>query len=150
MVPYDPSYLKPLAALLADWDTSGDFDPAVVAASIVSVTEQSPSRLLLAVDDQGVLVGYAQAGPLFLVGFAPAVELKQLLIKKTHRGQGIGSLLLQAVETWARDQGYAAVKLHSRIHRADAHRFYLNHGYTEVKRSVYFEKLMAPLLDKNN
>ena len=37
-------------------------------------------------------------------------------------------------------QGIAIVRVTSRSTRADAHRFYLRDGYTEIKMSKVFEK----------
>jgi len=43
-------------------------------------------------------------------------------------------------EEWARERGVRKMKLSSRATRPDAHRLYLNLGYTIVKTSHFFEK----------
>jgi len=47
-----------------------------------------------------------------------------------HRGKGYGSMLLNYVFDIAREKGYKTVTLDSGYQRFDAHRLYLNEGFT--------------------
>ena len=53
-----------------------------------------------------------------------------------HRASG----LLAAAEAWAREHGFASMRVRSNILRERAHRFYLREGYIEKKRQAVFLK----------
>lgn len=63
-----------------------------------------------------------------------------LVVADGTRNRGIGRLLCQAAEEWARGRGVGKMRVTSRSTRADAHRFYLRDGYAAVKTSMVFEK----------
>jgi GNAT superfamily N-acetyltransferase len=65
-----------------------------------------------------------------------------LVVKEGLRGKQIGKRLCEQAEAWSREQGLAMVRVTSRSTRADAHRFYLRNGYTELKTSCVFEKVL--------
>jgi GNAT superfamily N-acetyltransferase len=65
-----------------------------------------------------------------------------LVVKENLRGRRIGRRLCEAAEEWARAQGVTTVRVTSRSTREDAHRFYLRDGYTDVKSSRVFEKIL--------
>jgi GNAT superfamily N-acetyltransferase len=73
-------------------------------------------------------------------------RLLVLVVAEGHRGQGIGAHLLEAVETWAADRGACLVLLTSATRRAEAHRFYMRHGYaqTGVRLVKRFDRPTAP------
>jgi GNAT superfamily N-acetyltransferase len=68
---------------------------------------------------------------------APYVRLTALVVGPEHRGQGTGAALVRAAEDWARTQGAASLHLTTRLHRADAHRFYLGIGFEETGKRFY-------------
>lgn len=63
-------------------------------------------------------------------------EIGGLVVDEGHRGRGIGKLLMQRAEEWARGQGCWAVYLRSNIIRKGAHAFYERVGYSVVKTSL--------------
>lgn len=71
---------------------------------------------------------------------APFALIGGLVVADGVRGQGIGRLLCQAAEDWARGRGLEKLRVTSRSTRTDAHRFYLRDGYETVKTSMVFEK----------
>jgi len=77
---------------------------------------------------------HLQSPPFALIG--------GLVVKDRYRGLRIGRRLCEAAETWAREQRVGVVRVTSRSTRADAHRFYLRDGYSEVKTSQVFEKAL--------
>lgn len=66
-----------------------------------------------------------------------------LVVDRSHRRQGVGRLLLQAAEAWARHEGCPIVRLSSSSSRTDAHRFYERLGYTNLKTQYAFVKPVA-------
>ncbi|MEZ5521303.1 MAG: GNAT family N-acetyltransferase [Dokdonella sp.] len=71
---------------------------------------------------------------------APRAEVAGLVVDRTMRGMGIGSLLLQAAVNWARIQGYAEIRVHSNTVRERAHQFYEREGFARIKTQVLFGK----------
>lgn len=58
-----------------------------------------------------------------LVGFAVATE---------HRGIGVGKLLLEASDAWAREHGCSRLWVRSAVDRDEAHDFYRANGFDDV------------------
>ncbi len=96
--------------------------------------------VLVAVDARDVACGFAHAEPRHLLIADPFIELAALVVDETARGSGAGARLLGAVEAWAREHGFASVRVRSNVLRERAHGFYLREGYIEKKRQVVFLK----------
>lgn len=71
---------------------------------------------------------------------APFALIGGLVVRDGLRSLGIGRLLCQAAEQWARQRGLGKIRVTSRSTREDAHRFYLRDGYQMAKKSMVFEK----------
>ncbi|WP_348264460.1 GNAT family N-acetyltransferase [Telmatobacter sp. DSM 110680] len=71
---------------------------------------------------------------------APCALIGGLVVKDGFRNQRIGLRLCECAELWSWEAGVAAVRVTSRSTRLDAHRFYLNNGYSLTKISHIFEK----------
>ena len=100
--------------------------------------------VLVAVDPQGAICGFAHAEPRCLLIAEPFVELAALVVSENARGSGAGATLLAAVEAWTREHGIASVRVRSNVLRERAHRFYLREGYAEKKRqAVFLKRLQA-------
>jgi len=63
-------------------------------------------------------------------------NLDEIVVDKVHRGHGLGSRLLQAVITFAKERGCARLELESAFHRVETHAFYERRGF--VRRAYYF------------
>jgi GNAT superfamily N-acetyltransferase len=66
--------------------------------------------------------------------------LRGLIVDERHRSKGIGRLLIQAAEDWARARGCEVVIVRTRITRERAHRFYRREGFELMKTSHVFGK----------
>ena len=71
-----------------------------------------------------------------------------LVVSDRVRSRGIGRLLCDCAEEWAREQGLETLRVTSRSTREGAHRFYLRDGYREVKTSLVFEKKLGPKTER--
>ncbi len=67
-------------------------------------------------------------------------EIGGLVVDTQARRQGIGRALMAQAEVWAKEHGFAEVRLRSGLHRADAHEFYQSVGYELAKTSHMFRK----------
>jgi ribosomal protein S18 acetylase RimI-like enzyme len=91
-----------------------------------------PGALWLA-EVEGEVVGCVVLRPLPEV--APdACEVKRLYVHPTHRRAGIADALMEALESFAREAGYAAVYLDTKDDLATAIRFYERRGYERIAR----------------
>ncbi len=74
----------------------------------------------------------------------PLINVHDLAVLPTHRSQGIGSRLLEAVCDRARESGCCKVTLEVRESNAAAQRLYGRHGFGEPsgKATLFFEKPM--------
>lgn len=79
-----------------------------------------------------------------------AAEIKRMYVPPIHRGKGIASLVLKALETWAKELGYQKCILETGIRQVEAVNLYKknnfviikNYGqYIDVENSICFEKI---------
>jgi GNAT superfamily N-acetyltransferase len=88
----------------------------------------------------GNVVGWIDLAVTYHLAADPRVEIQGLVVSAEVRSRGIGRLLVERAEEWARSRGLTAMLVRSRITREDAHRFYLREGYERVKTSAVFTK----------
>lgn len=69
-------------------------------------------------------------------------ELGGVVVLAGQRGRGVGRLLMERAEVWARARGCEAVYVRSNVARERAHRFYEGIGYEQIKTSRVFLKRM--------
>jgi GNAT superfamily N-acetyltransferase len=115
--------------------------------SDTSVVAERLSRILLRPDQQffvaefdGRLVGWLHAVVSEYVELETFVVISGLVVDKSHRRQGIGTLLMKHAEDWARSQGCSVVRLWSSAGRTVAHDFYQRLGYMKIKTQYSFMK----------
>lgn len=70
-------------------------------------------------------------------------EISGLIVDEKARSAGIGKVLLDMAEAWARGVGCGAIAVHSNINRQRAHGFYRRHGYAWVKTQEFLRKNLA-------
>ncbi len=69
-------------------------------------------------------------------------DIEGLVVEDEYRGNGIGRLLVDAAETWARRRNCASMRLVSNVVRERAHEFYKRLGYSVLKTQHAFKKLL--------
>jgi GNAT superfamily N-acetyltransferase len=108
---------------------------------------------LLAKDDQQFLVAELDGD---VVGWVHVVVTEYieadafaviggLVVERSHRKHGIGRALMTRAEGWATQKGCSFVRLSSTVTRTEAHRFYENLGYTNIKTQYSFAKPIGPV-----
>ncbi|MBO0777194.1 MAG: ribosomal protein S18-alanine N-acetyltransferase [Actinobacteria bacterium] len=93
-----------------------------------------PGRTYLVAEDAGEVAGY---GGLFVTG--GQAEVLTLAVARQRWGQGVGSLLLDALLAAARQHGCSEVFLEVRADNDRAQRLYLHRGFTRIglRRGYY-------------
>jgi ribosomal-protein-alanine N-acetyltransferase len=133
MVPAD---LVDVIALEHEVFPDDPWSPEMFADEVVQPPE---SRLyLIAEADAGgsALAGYA--GLMFVPGGTQA-DVLTIAVRQAYWGQGIGSALLDALVTAARDRGCAEVFLEVRADNSRAHGLYRRRGFADIgiRRGYY-------------
>lgn len=107
-----------------------------------SLSQKENYRTLVAVSDH-LVVGLLGMGiNLFWEQDGSYVRVQVLVTSQSHRGQGIGNLLMQNCEAWAEEVKASAICLTcgNRAEREAAHLFYQQMGFVH-KSSGYVKKL---------
>lgn len=60
------------------------------------------------------------------------VEIKRMFVQKNQRGRGFSKQLLNALEKWAVEKGYAKAVLETSVHFKPACRLYQTNGYEKI------------------
>jgi GNAT superfamily N-acetyltransferase len=97
-------------------------------------------RIFVATDAAGAVVGWVHVNFGRWLVVNPRGEVMGLVVSSAMRGQGIGRQLMNAAETWTREQGGTVLTLRSNIVRKEAHAFYERLGYKVTKTSLNFSK----------
>ncbi len=60
------------------------------------------------------------------------VEIKRMYVQPQHRGKGIAAQILQALEQWAKEEGFTACVLETGLNQPEAIRLYEKTGYVRT------------------
>jgi len=88
----------------------------------------------------GDVIGWIIVSEMCSLELDPHAEVKGLVVASEARSRGVGVLLMEAGEAWARARGLREMVLRSNVIRDRAHAFYRRIGYEEQKRQVKFRK----------
>jgi N-acetylglutamate synthase-like GNAT family acetyltransferase len=107
-----------------------------------SLEREKNYRTLVAVSDQLVVGVLGMSTNLFWEQDGSYVRVQVLIASESHRGQGIGKLLIQNCEAWAKEMNASAIYLNcgNRAERERAHFFYQQIGFVH-KSSGYVKTL---------
>jgi predicted N-acetyltransferase YhbS len=97
---------------------------------------------LFAAEIDGEVVGWIHVYVRPLLTSPLNIEIGGLIVDERCRSQGVGAELVRSAEKWAVSHGAEAVFVRSRIIRERAHQFYERCGYTNIKTSCTFHKLL--------
>ncbi|KPJ60155.1 MAG: hypothetical protein AMJ46_07435 [Latescibacteria bacterium DG_63] len=96
----------------------------------------------VAESSHGEIVGFVHAYLRLLIESGLRAEVGGLIVDEEYRRTGIGRLLMETAEQWARDRGCWAVHLRSNVVREGARVFYEKIGYTVIKKQQVFQKVL--------
>ena len=121
------------AAALADLSTQLGYpsDAETMRERLMQVRDAGAGEVFVAVDAASAVLGWTHVVPRLHIEEVPFAELAGLVVGDSARSRGIGALLLRAAEDWARNRGFARLRVRSNVVRERAHRFYLREGYIE-------------------
>lgn len=140
---YNDLYLHDLQHLMQYWDDGVEINRDLLKEEINQFTQENEGVILLALDENNRPIGYASFLLIVEPLFGYRCELQQLLTHPKHRHQGVATALMRAVEERATIRECRSIWLSSRLHLDGAHEFYQSQGFSEQKRSVFFEKIIS-------
>jgi GNAT superfamily N-acetyltransferase len=107
---------------------------------LIPYQNKTHGEVLVAVLDSTV-VGWISLNVVRYFYVQPFIEVSGFVVEEKFRNKGIGKKLLEAAESWVKEQGYGLIRIRTNVLRTEAHRFYENNGYKKVKeQKVYFKE----------
>jgi GNAT superfamily N-acetyltransferase len=131
----DAERLAELSAQLGYPSTPGE-----VKSRFQQIRGDDDHSVCVAELEDGRVVGWIHVCVSYLIESNPRAEIGGLVVDEARRGSGVGKLLMQHAEDWARSKRLDAVYLRSNVIRKDAHRFYERLGYKNTKTQHAFLK----------
>lgn len=113
-----------------------------VAARLREILQDANHAVFVAEREGSKIAGYVEAFPFHTVAANPRVEIASLVVDESCRSQGVGRLLMERAEEWARARGFKEAGLRSNVIRDRAHSFYENLGYRVNKTQKSFRKTL--------
>ncbi len=84
----------------------------------------SSARYQVALDPEGVIIGYAVTGATTMVGY-----LQRLAVDPDHHGEGVGRILVEDALDWCRRRGERTVMVNTQLRNQVALQLYLSCGF---------------------
>jgi predicted N-acetyltransferase YhbS len=104
-----------------------------------TVIQHDDHRLIVAEKDDD-LVGYIHMVSSLRVGSDPFVEIAALSVHDAHRKIGIGKALISESQKMAEEKGVEYIRIRSNIIRREAHKFFEQRGFKNLKTQEVFVK----------
>ena len=93
-------------------------------------------------ETDGCVIGWVHVYLCPLLEVDLQAEIGGLVVDESWRSRGVGRLLLERAEQWAREHGVCKLIVRSNIVRERAHAFYERVGYVCFKTSRVFSKTL--------
>ena len=114
--------------------------PVEVTLQNLQTINQNPNEIIrVAVHEQKVL-GWIYVFLAVRLESASFCEIGGLVIDQQYRRMGIGKQLIDDIKSWCLSKGTRTVRVRSNVKRTEAHQFYIQSGFDEVKTQKVFEK----------
>jgi GNAT superfamily N-acetyltransferase len=115
---------------------------ADMAARLAAILPVPRHRVTVA-EEGGRLLGWIAAERRLTLESGERVEIVGLVVDAAARGSGIGRVLVEDAERWARGQGFDAIGVRSNVAREGSHPFYERLGYRRRKTQHAYVKPLA-------
>jgi GNAT superfamily N-acetyltransferase len=96
--------------------------------------------IFVAVVPRAGVVGWIGVALVEAITDSGRADIQGLVVEDEYRGNGIGRLLVEAAEGWARRRNCTSMRLVSNVVRERAHEFYKRLGYDLLKTQHAFKK----------
>ena len=106
----------------------------------VDLAEDSNTKQDLLILPEQIL-GMASVSVIFGAGIGKNAYLEDFVVDQSVRGKGVGHLLFQAYENWAREKGCKNLEFTCGQGREAAQQFYRDHGAAKYDTNFFRKKL---------
>ena len=117
------------------------FPKEQVEKNIRRLIGSKDNLLLVAVDESDYVIGFMHANDHNPIYAPPMKNIMALAVDEDYRGNGIGHMLLEAAEEWARQTGASGLRVNSGVEQKRALGFYKSLGFEYIK-TVYNSRKM--------
>ena len=107
-----------------------------------NVINRDDHAIYLAKDTSGNTLGLIHVYERAALEKPVEAYIQSLVVTRATRRSGVGKMLNEAAETWAKDRDLQSIALHTQMHRADAVSFYTKEGYAEITQSRMLRKTL--------
>lgn len=109
-----------------------------------ALRQSQEQAVLVAADMRDQAIGFVHVQVRHAIEHDSRAEAVALVVNEQIRSRGVGRLLMEAAESWARAQGMTTIVLRSNVMRDRAHSFYERLGYRHTKSQKFFIKEFTP------
>ena len=88
------------------------------------------------------VIGYIHGSPYELLYADSLVNILGFVVKEQYRYLGVGSMLIEKLEFWAKENAFCGIRLVSGYERSNAHKFYEKHGFVNRKNQKDLIKMI--------
>ena len=100
---------------------------------------QNPNDIIRVAMHEKKVIGWIHVFLAIRLESASFCEIGGLVVDEQFRRMGIATQLIDHIKPWCAGTGTNILRVRSNIKRADAHQFYLQSGFSEVKQQKVFE-----------
>ena len=106
----------------------------------IEIITKNTKDIIFVYEQNNEVIGYIHGSPYELLFSDSLVNVLGFVVKEEYRNQGVGSMLIERLEQWGKNNGFSGIKLLSHPSRIHAHRFYERRGYMFTKDQKNFIK----------
>jgi aminoglycoside 6'-N-acetyltransferase I len=136
-----PEWLRMRHAL---WPDHSDEEHLAEMHDFLTHLHETP--VFVAVRDTGQLGGFVESGTRSYAegcDAGPVPYVEGWFVDDDLRRHGLGRALIEAVEQWAREQGFREIGSDCLLENSVSYQAHLALGYEEVERSIIFRKSLG-------
>jgi GNAT superfamily N-acetyltransferase len=105
----------------------------------IDIINQNPNEIIRVFVQEKKVVGWIHVFLAVRLESASFCEIGGLVVHEQYRRMGIAKQLIDHIKPWCAGKGTNILRVRSNIKRSDAHQFYLQTGFREVKQQKVFE-----------
>lgn len=106
----------------------------------IEIITTKTKDIIFVYEEINEVIGYIHGSPYELLFSDSLVNVLGFVVKEIYRNQGVGSMLIERLEQWGKDNRFSGIKLLSHPSRIQAHKFYERRDYQFTKDQKNFIK----------
>lgn len=102
--------------------------------------DREDDAIYVATTEEGFVIGWVHVHRCYMAISPTLALILALVVDEAYRRCGVGQMLVERIEQWARDRDCQTILVRSNILRQEAHCFYQRLGFINIKQSMVFAK----------